>query len=165
MPASRGHPTGPGVRFDELAFAEDMSHASAAGRRVALDTRRRLELDGVDVGDLLRCQPEGRDGTRLERCVKLYLPSAGGPWRMVFEITRNLANGELVLAYLAFGLGHPASRGSRRRTKLRTGAFISTSSDPRASDPSRAPSGDCHGTRSKPRAGSAGAVPSRAAGQ
>ena len=64
-------------------------------------------VTGVDVGTLQRCQAHGRDGTRLERCVKLYLPSPGGAWRMVFEITRDLSTGELVLAYLAFGLGHP----------------------------------------------------------
>ena|SRR5436190_1764244 len=108
MPAPGGRASGPEVRFDELAFAEDMSHASAAGRRVALDARQRLESAGVQVEDLLRCQEHGRDGTRLERCVKLYLPSAGGVWRMVYEITRDLSNGELALSYLAFGLGHPS---------------------------------------------------------
>ena len=108
MPASRGRSAGPRVHFDELAFAEDVSHATATGRRIALAARRKLELDGVDTGDLLRCQVFGRDGTRLERCVKLYLPSASGGWRMVFEITRDTSTGELVLAYLAFGLGHPA---------------------------------------------------------
>jgi len=106
MPASRGRSTQT-VHFDEPAFAEDISHATAAGRRVALDARRLLERDGIDVDALLRCQEHGRDGTRLERCVKLYLPSAGGAWRMVFEITRDRASGELVLAYLAFGVGHP----------------------------------------------------------
>lgn len=107
MPAPHGRSIGPTVHFDEPAFAEDISHATAAGRRVAVDARRELERDGVDVGVLLRCQEQGRDGTRLERCVKLYLPSPGGAWRMVFEITRDRTSGELVLAYLAFGLGHP----------------------------------------------------------
>jgi hypothetical protein len=107
MPASRGRPTGPPVHFDELAFAEDISHATTAGRRVAIDARRELERDGVDIATLQRCQAHGRDGTRLERCVKLYLPSTGGPWRMVFEITRDRASAQLVLAYLAFGVGHP----------------------------------------------------------
>jgi hypothetical protein len=108
MPASRGRPTGPPVHFDEQAFAEDISHATTAGRRVATDARRELERDGVDIATLQRCQAHGRDGTRLERCVKLYLPSTGGPWRMVFEITRDRASAQLVLAYLAFGVGHPA---------------------------------------------------------
>lgn len=107
MPASSGRSTGPTVHFDELAFAEDMSHATTAGRSVAVDARRRLEREGVDVATLQRCQAQGRDGTRLERCVKLYLPSTAGTWRMVFEITRDRASGQLVLAYLAFGVGHP----------------------------------------------------------
>jgi len=107
MPASRGRPTRPRAHFDELAFAEDLSHATAAGRRVALDARRRLERDGIDIGQLKRCDPLGRDGTRLERSVKLYLPNPAGAWRMVFEITRDPTSNDLVLAYLAFGLGHP----------------------------------------------------------
>jgi len=105
MPASRGHSTGPAVHFDELAFAEDISHATAAGRRAGVDARRELERDGVEVGKLLRCQAHGRDGTTLERCVKLYLPSPGGEWRMVFEITRDHDGAGHVLAYLAFGVG------------------------------------------------------------
>lgn len=104
MPASRGRPR---AHFDELAFAEDISHATAAGRRVALDARRQLEHDGIDIGQLKRCDARGRDGTRLERCVKLYLPTPAGAWRMVFEITRDPTSRDLVLAYLAFGLGHP----------------------------------------------------------
>jgi hypothetical protein len=52
MPASRGRSIGPPVHFDELAFAEDISHATAAGRRVAIDARRELERDGVDIGTL-----------------------------------------------------------------------------------------------------------------
>lgn len=107
MPAPGGHPARPRVHFDELALAEDLSHATSAGRRVALDARRQLERDGVDVEQLQRCDPHGRDGTRLERCVKLYLPTRDGAWRMVFEITREPSTGELVLAYLAYGLGHP----------------------------------------------------------
>ena len=85
-----------------------MSHATAPGRRVALDARGQLERDGADVSTLLRCQADGRDGTRLERCVKLYLPLPGGAWRMVFEITRDRETRELVLSYLAFGVGHPS---------------------------------------------------------
>jgi len=107
MPASRGHSTGPAVHLDELAFAEDISHATAAGRRVAVDARRELERDGVEVGKLLRCQAQGRDGTRLERCVSCICRrrAASGEW--VVEITRDANSAGLVLAYLAFGVGHP----------------------------------------------------------
>jgi hypothetical protein len=107
VPASRRARARPRVHFDEISFTEDVSHATGAGRRVAIDARRDLERDGVDVAMLLSCQPHGRDGTRLPRCVKLYLPPPAGGWRMVFEITRDRSSGDLVLAYLAFGLGHP----------------------------------------------------------
>jgi len=100
------------------------------GRRVAIDARRELERDGVDTGTLQRCQAHGRDGTRLERCVKLYLPSTGGPWRMVFEITRDRASGELVLAYSRSASDTPASRGSYRPTKSRTNGFTPASRRP-----------------------------------
>lgn len=130
MPASRGHATGSPVYFDELAFAEDISHATTAGRRVAIDARRELERDVVDTGTLQRCQAPGRDATRLERGVKLHLPSTGGPWRMVFEITRDRASGELVLAYSRSASDIPASCGSHRPTKSRTNGFTPASQRP-----------------------------------
>ncbi len=66
-----------------------------------------MERDGIAARELRPCQPEGRDGTRLSTCVKTYLPDDAGPWRMVFEVVRAGIEGELVLAYRAFGRGHP----------------------------------------------------------
>lgn len=93
------------VLFDELAFSEDLGHSTTAGRRVARDARLRMERDGIAASALRPCQPDGRDGTRLSNCVKIYLPDDTGPWRMIFEVVR--AEKELVLAYRAFGRGHP----------------------------------------------------------
>ena len=138
MPASRGGKARPRVQFDEISFAVDVSHATAAGRRVAIDARRDLERDGVDVALLLSCQPHGRDGTRLPRCVKLYLPPPVGGWRMVFEITRDRSSGDLVLAYLAFGLGHPRSHGSPRPTGSPTSDCTPTDSRATTCAPSSA---------------------------
>lgn len=59
-------------------------------------------------GELRQCDPEHRGGTRLANCVKAYLPSSGGPWRMVSEFQRANDTGEIQLAYLAFGVGHPS---------------------------------------------------------
>lgn len=95
------------VLFDELAFGEDLGHSTIAARRVARHARARMERDGIAASELRPCQPEGRDGTRLGNCVKTYLPDGAGPWRMVFEVVRPGADRELVLAYRAFGLGHP----------------------------------------------------------
>ena len=71
------------VRFDELALAEDLQHATAAGRRAGDRARRELERDGVSADRLLRCQPEARDGTRLGGCVKTRVPWPDGRWGLV----------------------------------------------------------------------------------
>jgi hypothetical protein len=61
------------VTFDDAALAEDLAHASAPGRVVALDARRQFAAHGIEVGVLRPCRDEGRDGTRLSGCVKTYL--------------------------------------------------------------------------------------------
>lgn len=93
------------VRFDEEAFAEDVDHATAAGRRVAQQARIRLEREGLRTTEARRCMAEGPDGTRLPHCVKVYLPPPDGQWGLVLEVVRSRRT--LQLAYLAFGLRHP----------------------------------------------------------
>lgn len=95
------------THFDDLAFDDDLRHASPRARDVARAARERMQLDGVAVTELRRCAPQARDGTQLPKCVKVYLPDLRGPWRMVFEATRDPVADEFVLAYLAFGVGHP----------------------------------------------------------
>lgn len=96
-----------GVRFDELAFTNDLGHATPAGRDVAQAARRRLEREGADPAEFKRCDPDARDGTSLPNCLKTYLPGPDGRWRMVVEVLRDKVSGELVLSYLAFGVAHP----------------------------------------------------------
>lgn len=62
------------VRFDELAFEEDLARATKRGREVAAEARERLEREGAEPSELLRCQAEHREGTELPNCVKVYLP-------------------------------------------------------------------------------------------
>jgi hypothetical protein len=94
------------VRFDAEALAEDLHHATAAGRLVCERERARLEREGVPADELKACQAEGREGTELAGCVKTYLPQPDGPWGMVFAGDREL-DGTPVLVCLAFGLRHP----------------------------------------------------------
>jgi hypothetical protein len=54
-----------------------------------------------------RCDRDARDGTRLPNCLNTYLPGSDGRWRMIFEVLRDTATGELVLSFLAFGIAHP----------------------------------------------------------
>lgn len=93
------------ARFDGEAFEEDCSHATTAGKRVARQARARYENEGAPVAELRACQQEGRDGTRLGGCVKVYLPPPDGPWGMVF--TGDTDHAQPVLVCLAFGLRHP----------------------------------------------------------
>ena len=100
-----------GVRFDELAFTQDLGHATPAGRQIAQAARQRLERDGADPAEFKRCDPDARDGTSLPNCLKTYLPAPDGRWRMIFEVLKDTATGELVLSFLAFGVGAARSRG------------------------------------------------------
>lgn len=95
------------VRFDGLAFSDDLAHQTPASREVAQAARARLERGGANPLGFKRCDSEARDGTRLPNCLKLYLPGPDGRWRMVFEVLRDRGSGELVLSYLAFGVAHP----------------------------------------------------------
>lgn len=97
----------PPVIFGSAAWAEDLLRASAGAQRVAQAARDEFEGSGVRVADLRACQAEGPDGTRLENCVKVYLPAPAGPHGMVFRIVRD-REGRLGLAYAAFGLRHPS---------------------------------------------------------
>lgn len=90
--------------FDDAAFSEDLSKASAAGREAAVAAKEDYERDGVSVEDLLACEEEGSDGTRLADCVKVYLPRPVGKFGMVFRIERR--EGKLLLVYAAFGVRH-----------------------------------------------------------
>ena len=128
MPASRGRSSGPAVRFDELAFAEDISHATAPGRRVALDARGQLERDGVDVDTCCaakRTAATERDSSAASSCI-CPLRAGRGAWS-----SRSRAIGQatpLCSRTWRSAWDIPASRGSRRRTRLPTNAFTQTSS-------------------------------------
>jgi len=75
-------PSGPTfpVHVDERELAEDLSHASEAGRAAIEPLIQQLKTDGVPAAWLRRCDSEARDGTRLPGCVKIYIrnqPASG----------------------------------------------------------------------------------------
>lgn len=75
-----------------------------AGAETLRNARNQFERDGVEIKTLRRCDPEGRDGTRLPACFKVYLPVPNGKFGMVLRFVRD---GEgLALRYLAFGVRH-----------------------------------------------------------
>jgi hypothetical protein len=92
------------VLFDEGAFAEDMMRSGRAGGEALREARSQFEREGVEIKTLRRCDPEGRDGTKLPACFKVYLPAPNGKFGMVLRFIRD---GEgLALRYLAFGVRH-----------------------------------------------------------
>lgn len=68
------------------------------------EARSQFERDGVEITTLRRCDPEGRDGTKLPACFKVYLPAPNGKFGMVFRFVRD--SDGLALRYLAFGARH-----------------------------------------------------------
>lgn len=81
-----------------------MRQTTPSGRAAAEHARRRYERRGISLSELRPCQSEGRDGTRLPDCVKVYLPPPNGKFGMVLSIDR--AATKPILVYLAFGVRH-----------------------------------------------------------
>lgn len=93
------------VLFDDEVFDEDIAHATAAGRKVARESRAQLERNGLAASETRPCLAVGPEGTRLAGCVKVYLPPPAGRWGLVLRLAR--AGDKVVLYHLAFGVRHP----------------------------------------------------------
>jgi hypothetical protein len=93
------------VAFDELAWQEDLRALIGGARRIAAETRSRLDREGQGVDALFACEEEARDGTSLPGCVKVYLPPPGGPLGIVYRLAKN-PDGRLYLDHIAFGIRH-----------------------------------------------------------
>jgi hypothetical protein len=106
MPSTSGRGATFRVEFDLATLAEDSHHSTPKGRVVMREAIRELDRDGIPAGRLKACEDPGRDGTRLTRCAKTYLPAPDGTWGMVFQL--RLDNDQRpFLACLAFGVRHP----------------------------------------------------------
>jgi hypothetical protein len=101
LPIRRGHAR---VLFNEGAFSEDTMRSGRAGAEALREARSQFERDGVEIKALRRCDPEGRDGTKLQASFKIYLPAPNGKFGMVFRFTRDSEG--IALRYLAFGVRH-----------------------------------------------------------
>jgi hypothetical protein len=100
------------VGFDADVWSQEVERLNAQGAMRAAAGRARGELvaNGVPRSALRACSPEGGDGTRLPRCLKVYVPlsdrpASERPYALVFE----LAVGErgAALRFIAFGERHP----------------------------------------------------------
>lgn len=101
MPIRRGYSR---VFFGEGALAEDTMRSGRAGAKALREARSQFEREGIEIKALRRCDPEGRDGTKLPACFKVYLPAPNGKFGMVFRFVRDTDG--FALRYLAFGVRH-----------------------------------------------------------
>ncbi len=92
------------VGVDDVLFERDFARTTAAGRSTVTPLVDRIKSTGVPKSWLKGCQAEGRDGTRLAECVKIYLPRPAGGFGMVFKVVD--VEGRLRLEFLAFGVRH-----------------------------------------------------------
>jgi hypothetical protein len=92
------------ARFDLPPWEEDIARSTPAATTAAELARADYEQRGVPRSHLRPCGCEGRDGTRLARCFKVYLPQPAGRFGMVFTIDKRADLPTLM--FLAFGVRH-----------------------------------------------------------
>jgi len=105
------------ARFDPDAWEVDLARATRAGRIAAEHARHNYSKNGVPREHLRPCDPEGRDGTGLPRCLKVYLPQPAGRFGMVLKLVD--VDRQVQLDFLAFGVRHHP-KGSHSRTVYET---------------------------------------------
>lgn len=94
------------VGFDDDALAEDLGHLPAAAEEAFRQFRKTTQRQGgIPRSQLMACQAEGRDGTRLAGCVKTYIPWPAGRFGAVLVAVTHPAR-PLALRAVAFGIRH-----------------------------------------------------------
>lgn len=93
------------VRVVDEVLAEDLAHCTPAARAAIEPVVKALRKKGAPRGWLFRCEEEGRDGTRLGGCVKLYIPPPTGRWGAVLAADEEKSKPALIL--IAVGERHP----------------------------------------------------------
>lgn len=106
MPDTTGEPI-VSIVFNEPAVAEDLTHHPPVARRALDLLRREMDRDGgLPVSRLKRCDAEGRDGTRLEGCLKTYVPWPTGRYGLIMLPIAHPTK-PLALRAFAYGTRHP----------------------------------------------------------
>ncbi len=92
------------ARFAPDPWEEDLARTTPAGHQAAEAARLAYESSGIPPSHLKPCETEGRDGTNLPQCFKVYLPHPNGRFGMIFTI--DLQEDKPTLVFLAFGVRH-----------------------------------------------------------
>lgn len=96
------------VRVNRTWLKADLDNASPAGRETLASAVAGFTNAGVPIDRLKTCDAEGRDGTRLEGCVKAYVPPPLGPWGAVFTAAVSQEGEGPALVLMAAGERHPS---------------------------------------------------------
>lgn len=105
------------VRIGERVWSEEVGRFDRGSQaRVAAERERpRLERVGLGIDQLLGCEGEGSEGTRLAGLVKVYVPIREAPPSerpYAFVLSGGRGQRGPYLALVAFGVRHPRD-GSR----------------------------------------------------
>jgi hypothetical protein len=92
------------VGVNDVLLEEDLAHTTAAGRAAIAPLIDQLKITGVPKSWLKGCQAEGRDGTQLPGCVKIYVPQPTGKFGIISKVIE--VDRRLRLEFLAFGVRH-----------------------------------------------------------
>ncbi len=99
--------------FDADVWSQEVErlHPGKPMRGAAERARNEIASNGVAITELLACRAEGEDGTRLGRCMKVYVPlgdrpPSERPYGFVFDLAEG-PGGDVTLRLLAFGERHP----------------------------------------------------------
>jgi len=98
--------------FDEDVWAEEVDRfrLGGAANRSAVSARAQIERSGARI-PVRPCEQQGRDGSRLAGCAKVYVPIGAEPSRapygFVFVLRTGQGSGMVVLRLIAFGERHP----------------------------------------------------------
>ncbi len=102
------------VSFDADVWAQEVErlHPRKPMRAAAERARNEIAANGVARTELSACRTEGDDGTRLGRCLKVYVPlgdrpPSERPYGFVFDLAEG-PHGVVTLRFLTFGERHPA---------------------------------------------------------
>jgi hypothetical protein len=100
--------------FDADVWSQEVERLRARSPMRAAAERARDEIAarGVPRTALWACRAEGGDGTRLARCLKVYVPlvnrpASERPYAFVFELAVS-REGNVTLRLIAYGERHPA---------------------------------------------------------
>lgn len=95
--------------FDDEAIEHDLASLPPAAALALQALRRDIDKrGGLRFSYLKGCQAEGRDGTRLDGCVKTYAPQPDGQYGLVLKATEHPTR-PWALRAIAFGIGHHPS--------------------------------------------------------